>query len=80
MASATSGEIERSDWLRRSDWQSLPSHDGSVHYGFWFASANVQSLFYSETKWGIFFIYSSTFLIKVIEEKVLPSHKHFVFD
>ena len=41
MGGATSGEMERTDWLRSSDWQSLLSHDGPVHYGFWFASANV---------------------------------------
>ena len=41
MTGTTSGEMERSDWLRRSDRQSLLSRNGPVHYGFWFASANV---------------------------------------
>ena len=41
MAGATSREMEHSDWLRRCDWQSLLSRNAPVHYGIWFASANV---------------------------------------
>ena len=41
MAGATAGEMERSDWLRRSEWQSLLYRNGPVHYRIWFASADV---------------------------------------